>query len=190
MSSRVSSRCGTLIGPPSSMVAMSKLLCPLVRAPSARSRLLGDAVGAGDYLQRVPRRAARLLGDGAVGEHAVAGEDLGAVVLDRLAQWLGDLAGEVVVLGPQAPRAVDARALLDRVDVGAGELHEVAALVADVLRPKVARDVPGDRLGHVAVEVGVEAFALLAVDLHEVLGRVVGVRRDEAGIVSAEVLGV
>src|SRR5688572_16948745 len=51
----------------------------------------------------------------------------GVLLLDGLLQPLDDLLLQGLVLGPVAPHAVDAGALVGELDRGAGELHEVAA---------------------------------------------------------------
>src|SRR5690606_3669973 len=106
----------------------------------------------------------------------------------------GDLPGQLEVLRPQAPRAVDAGALGDEGDLRAGQLEEVAAAQADVLRPQVAGGVVGGALGHGAGELGVEAGAarglVVPVHPHQVFARVVRVRRDELGVGAAHVVDV
>ncbi len=89
-------------------------------------------------------------------------------------QLAADRQRVVGVLGPQSPHPVDPGALLDQLDAGAGQLHEVAALQADVLGPQVAGRVVGDLVRDIAAEVGVERGALALVDAHQVLARVEG----------------
>ena len=60
-----------------------------MEAASFLAGLLGDAVGPGDHLERVEGHTAGLLDDGAVGQVAVAGHDLGVGLLDLGAQLLG-----------------------------------------------------------------------------------------------------
>src|SRR5262245_28735320 len=54
------------------------------------SLLGGDAIGAGDHLDRVRRHPPGLLRDGGVGEMAVAGDDLATGAVDLLGELLGD----------------------------------------------------------------------------------------------------
>ena len=63
---------------------------------------------------------------------------------------------ELDVLGAQSPGAVDTRALGDERDLGARQLHQVAAAQPDVLGPQVAGGVVGERLGDLTGELGVE----------------------------------
>src|SRR5262245_2264885 len=122
-------------------------------AMSARASLRGErvvsmsvlwnAVGAGDERDRMERGAIGLLGDRGVGEVAVAGDDGVAGLFDLLAELARDGDRDLLVLGAQAPHAVDAGALLHDLDLGARELEQVAALEADVLRPQMAGGVIG-----------------------------------------------
>src|SRR5215210_6685065 len=122
---------------------------------AAMSVLLRDAVGAGHERQRVDRLRAGLLQDPAVGERAVAGDDVVAGLADGRGELAADPARRVVVLGAVPPGAVDPRALGDDGDLRARQLHEVPALEPDVLRPEMTWRVVRDRLGPDAGEVGV-----------------------------------
>jgi hypothetical protein len=82
--------------------------------------LLGDAIGAGEHLQRMHGLPAGLEQDPAVGEVAVASDELAVGRLDRRLHLLGDPTGQLVVLGAQPPCPVDARALGDDGHLGAG----------------------------------------------------------------------
>src|SRR5262249_35085724 len=153
---------------------MSSRVSLAVTAGSSGSNLFGDAIGPGDDLDGMERDPPGLLGDGRVGEMAVAGDRLAAEAGDLVPQLLADRHGEIGVLVAQAPHSVDARALLDELHARPRELHQVAALEPDVLGAEVAGRVVRDALRYVAAEVEVEAGALL-VQLREVLARVVGV---------------
>src|SRR3546814_16280789 len=72
--------------------------------------LLGDAVGPRDKRHGVHGLAAGLLDDAAVGEVAVARHHVAVGLADGGGHLLRHVAGHLVVPGPVAPRAVDARA--------------------------------------------------------------------------------
>src|SRR4051812_3440902 len=98
------------------------------------SAFLRDAVRARQELHWVHRLAAGGVADAAVRQVTVADDERRVLLLDRLLQSLDHPLLELLVLGPVAPHAVDARALVGDLDSRAGELHEVTALQADVLR--------------------------------------------------------
>src|SRR3954468_14696782 len=106
---------------------------------SLRTSLLFDAVRAGEHLQRMDGPLARALVDRDVRELAVARDQLFFGLGHAFDQGPGDASGELDVLGPEAPRAVDRRAPLDGRHLRARERHEVAALRTDLLGAVVTR---------------------------------------------------
>ena len=108
--------------------------------------ILGDAVGAGDQLQRVHARGRPVCSAIAVlarWQSPATTSPPALLDLARRASWRSG--SRCPRSRPAAPHAVDAGALLDQLHLGAGELHQVTALEADVLGPQVTRRVVGDR---------------------------------------------
>src|ERR1043165_6812571 len=112
------------------------------------SALLPPAVGAADDLDRMLGLFPRLELDLHPRERTIGRDGRGFGLRDPSEQAARDLQRHVEVFLLEAPRAVDARAALDELDLGVRkQLHEVARLEADVLHAKVTRYVIGDASG-------------------------------------------
>ena len=137
-----------------------------------------------------------LLGDGAVGQMAVAAHHLVAGRGEVTGQGRSHQPGQLVVLGPVAPRPVDARALLHQVALHPGHPQQVTGPEPGVLGQEMTGHVVRDLVGHAAVVAAGELRTQgelvggVAVALHQILGRVVGVRGHQLGLGARDVEGI